>query len=326
MAKTDQSDDLKEMVRCVQLYYRHNQQQSEIAEQLGLTASRVSRLLKRAQEEGLFTVKFNFPFLFEAAATLAEKFGLRDAVVIPTGEPSDLKEELGISAARYFEKSVGRGARVGLSCGNTLFYLVKNLQEGLLHELHIYPLAAEHALKSVDILPNTLVGMMTAKYRPDAIGYALPGQFVSALDGGALSRQAFLNNPIIRRIYDEAQDADVALVGIGGLDSSAPGFCALAAEQGITAKKLKRLGAVGEFNYQPIDADGRLLSTPELAPILQRIISVSVERLQELSQEHGKLVIGIGGGAEKVPAIRAVLAGRVCNVLVTDSDTAKILL
>lgn len=317
----EQYQELKEMVRCVQLYYGLQKQQREIAELLGISASRVSRLLKRAHEEGLYKVEFNFPPLFEVATKLIGQYGLRDAVVIPTGEPSQLKENLGIAAARYFEKVVGEGAKVGLSCGNTLFYMIKHLREGVPKNFHIYPLATESTLRAVDIVPNTLVGMMTAKYRPAASGYILPVQPAIAPDEAGLKRQSFLEYPGLQKIYKEAQNIDVALIGVGGLDATSPGFCALAASQGITPKRLEKLGAVGEFNYQPLDREGNLLQSPEIASILKRIPAMTVERMRELSQQHGKLIIGIGGGPDKIKSIHALLSGRICNVLITDLET-----
>lgn len=321
----EQNEDLRLMVRCVQLFYGRQMQQRDIAEGLGVTPSRVSRLLKRAHEEGLYRVEFNFPALPEMAAKLADRYGLRDAMVIPTGEPSELKEDLGAAAARYFERVVGNNAKVGLSCGNTLFYLIRHLREGAPKALHIYPLAAEQNLEFVDILPNTLVGMMTAKYRPAAHGYALPAHLVSSSKKG-VTQKLFLRHAELRKIYEEAQNVDVALVGIGGLDNQTPGFSALAAQKGLSLALLKKLGMVGEFNYQPFDADGQLLERTQLAPMLEHFIGVSLERMRELSHQHAKVVIGIGGGSEKSAAIRAALEGRLCNVLITDLLTAERLL
>ena len=49
------------------------------------------------------------------------------------------------------------------------------LRERRLRDLALYPLSGESTLKLVDLSPNTLVGMMAAKYRPHVTAYALPG-------------------------------------------------------------------------------------------------------------------------------------------------------
>ena len=56
-----QPDEVRQMVRCVQLYYRAQRHQNEIARELGLSSSKVSRLLKRAFAEGLVRVEIELP-------------------------------------------------------------------------------------------------------------------------------------------------------------------------------------------------------------------------------------------------------------------------
>jgi DNA-binding transcriptional regulator LsrR (DeoR family) len=322
----DRNQEVKEMVRCVQLFFGQHKQQRDIAVALGIHQSKVSRLLKRAQEEGLYSIDFSFPVLLDIAGQMIDRYGLRDAVVVPTGLAVNLKEDLGRAAARYVERVAGAGAKVGLSCGNTLLYLVKHLKEDGPRDLAIYPLAAETTLKSVDISPNTLVGMMTAKYRPAATGYSLPAQLVSAMEPQDSARQAFLNDREIRKIIEESQDVDIALVGVGALDASCPGFCEMAAGHKISAKRLKRIGFAGEFNYQPFNGAGAPLEGPEISFLTNRFIGVPLQRLRELSRTHGRLVVGIGGGPEKRAAVEGVLAGHLINVLITDQDTAEGLL
>ena len=56
-------DELRQMVRCVQLYYRAQRHHNEIARELGLSSSKVSRLLKRAVAEGMVRVEIELPGL-----------------------------------------------------------------------------------------------------------------------------------------------------------------------------------------------------------------------------------------------------------------------
>jgi deoxyribonucleoside regulator len=318
--------ELKEMVRCLQLFYGQRMQQHEIALELNMHQSKVSRLLKRAFDEGLYTVQFNFPTLVQKATQLANRYGLRDAVVIPSGLPANLKEDLGRAAASYFDRVVADGARIGLSCGNTLFHMVQHLRDGSHKNLSVYPLAAETSLKFVDISFNTLVGMMTAKYRPTATGYALPAQLFQKNSFDKRSHQAFLRDPDIRRIFDASHDVDIAIVGIGELNPSSPGFCELAARKGLSEKKLRKMRVVGEFNYQPFDHAGVESTTRGIDEVMGQFIGVPIARLRELSKTYGRLVIAIAGGPDKRQAIQAALRGRLFNVLVTDDDTADALL
>ena len=313
------------MVQCLELYYRQSKTQKDVAEALGVSAATVSRLLKRAFDEVLVRVELDLPRTPELETALVERFGLRDAVVVATGGHGDVKEELGAAAAVYFEKVTANGMRVGLSCGFTLYQTIRALRERRFRDLALYPLSGESTLKLVDLSPNTLVGMMAAKYRPHVTAYALPVQHLASLREVERERRRLLRDGEIRRIYDAAQSVDVALVGIGQIAEQTPGFCSLAESYGVSVRRLRQLGVVGEINYQPFDAAGQIVDHPELRILMHRVLSVESGRLQALSRREDRYVIAVEGGRGKVDAVRAAVRGRFMNVLVNDEDVAAAL-
>lgn len=314
------------MVRCVQLYYRSQRHQNEIAKELGMSSSKVSRLLKRAFSEGVVRVEIELPKRTRLETELVDRFRLRDAVVIPLGEPRDIKEDLGVAAARYFEKVAADRTRVGLSCGYTLYCLIRALREQRFRDLELYPLSAEGTLQLVDLFPNTLVGMMAAKYRPHVRAYALPVQILGSLAEIERERRRLLRTGEVRRIYEAANDVDIALVGIGLIGEATAGFCSLAEFYGVSVRRLRALGVVGEINYHPFGKDGDIIDRKELQPLTRRVLGVPASRLRELSTAYGKLVVAVAGGPDKRDAILGAMRGRFANVLVTDDDTATALL
>src|SRR5438128_2385525 len=178
----------------------------------------------------------------------------------------------------------------------------------------------------VDLSPNTLVGTMAAKYRPHVTAYALPVQHLLSLRQIERERRRLLRDPEIRSIFDAAQAVDIALTGIGLIAEQTPGFCSLAESYGVSVKRLKQLGVVGEINYQPFDTDGQIVDRPELRALMHRVLSVDGTRLQALSRRPDRYVIAVAGGREKLEAVRGALRGRFMNVLVTDQDVAGELL
>jgi DNA-binding transcriptional regulator LsrR (DeoR family) len=324
--RSAEPDEIRQMVRCVQLYYRAQRHQKEIARALGLSSSKVSRLLKRAFADGLVRVEIELPKRPRLEVALVERFKLRDAVVIPLGEVQELKEDLGTAAARYFEKVAADGARVGLSCGYTLYHLIRALRERRFRDLEIYPLSGESTLQLVDLFPNTLVGMMAAKYRPHVRAYALPVQVLGSFAAARRERRRLLQKGEVRRIYEAAGDVDIVLVGIGMIGEATAGFCSLAEFYGVSVRRLRALGVVGEINYHPFGRDGRLIDRKELRPLTRRVLAVPPSRLCELSAQYGKLVVAVAGGRDKREAILGAMRGRFANVLVTDEDTAEALL
>ena len=314
------------MVQCLELYYRQAKSQKDVADALGVSAATVSRLLKRAVDEGLVRVELDLPRTQELETALVERFGLHDAVVVAAGGRGDVREEVGAAAAVYFEKVTANGMRIGLSCGYTLYQTVRALRERRFRDLALYPLSGESTLKLVDISPNTLVGMMAAKYRPHVAAYALPVQHLASLREVERERRRLLRDPEIRRIYEAAQSVDVALVGIGQIAEQTPGFCSLAESYGVSVRRLRQLGVVGEINYQPFDAGGQIVDHPELRILMHRVLSVDSGRLQALSRRDDRYVIAVAGGRSKGEAVRGAVRGRFMNVLVTDEDVASALL
>src|SRR5437764_12186717 len=108
--------ELRQMVRCLELYYRQAKSQKDIARALGVSAATVSRLLKRAYDDGFVRVELDLPRMAELEAALVERDSLRDAVVVASGGRGGVKEELGAAGAAYCEKIAGNGMRVGLAC------------------------------------------------------------------------------------------------------------------------------------------------------------------------------------------------------------------
>jgi len=314
------------MVQCLELYYRQGRSQKDIALALGVSAATVSRLLKRAFDDGLVRVELDLPRTEQLETELVGRFGLREAVVVAAGGRGDLKEELGVAAAAYFEKIAANGMRVGLSCGFTLYQTIRALKERRFRDLALYPLSGESTLKLVDLFPNTLVGMMAAKYRPHVTAYALPVHHLLSLGQIERERRRLLRDPEIRRIYEAAQSVDIALVGIGMIGEQTPGFCSLAESYGVSVRRLRQLDVVGEINYQPFDAEGRIVDRPELRALMRRVLSVDGDRLRALSRRDDRYVVAVAGGKPKLEAVRGALRGRFMNVLVTDVDVAAALL
>jgi hypothetical protein len=109
-------------------------------------------------------------------------------------------------------------------------------------------------------------------------------------------RRRLLRDPEVRRIYELARDVDIALVGIGLIGDQTPGFCSLAESYGVSVRRLRQLGVVGEINYQPFDARGAVVDQPELRALMRRILSVEAPAAAGPLPPRGPLRGGGGRG------------------------------
>ena len=108
----------------------------------------------------------------------------------------------------------------------------------------------------------------------------------------------------------------MSVVGIGGMDDEAT-----IVKNGILTKNdftlLRMQGGVGDILSHFLDKNGAPIS-PSLE---QRLISTPPELLRRLDN-----VIGVAGGPDKAAAILAALQGGYLDVLITDAETAELLL
>ncbi len=227
--------------------------------------------------------------------------------------------------AYYLEEIAWNGAKIGLSGGKTLYYLITYLEPERLSGLHLYPLTLTPIMTMPGLTANAMVGMMSTKY-PDANAYNLPTIPVSSRE--EYEKQMAVN-PEMLKIYRDIWEVDIMVLGIGYLTGPLPGFRALAQQElNLTAEDLAKKGVVAEINHTPIDAQGEpMLNTKdqELAALTRRVIGVGALELRERAAMANRYVVAVAGGLDKTEAIRACLKGRYFNVLITDAYVAEAL-
>jgi fructose 1,6-bisphosphate aldolase/phosphatase len=252
---------------------------------------------------------------------------LREVRVVDPGlkDLDAIQKTVAREGAHYLEEITPAGARIGLSGGKTLYYLITYLEPERLTGVHLYPLTLTPILTMPGLTANAMVGMMSTKY-PDATAYNLPTIPVSS-QGEYEKRMAA--NPEMLKIYRDIWEVEIMVLGVGYLTGPLPGFRALAQqEMGLSAADLAAKGVVAEINHTPIGADGEPLlddQDPDLAKLTRRVIGVGALELRERAARADRFVVAVAGGLEKQEAIRACLQGRYFNVLITDAYVAEAL-
>jgi len=271
-------------------------------------------------------LKFEIPKEPSLEKEIKEKYPfLRDVrVVVPDGKSFDrVLKVIAKEGARYFERIARDGAKIGLGCGRTLSNLIVNLQPQRFSKLKIYPLSITPMVKVAGLSSNVLVEQMVSKY-PDAEAFNLPSVPASSREE---YEKEYLKIPEVKKIYEESQNVDIFLVGIGSIELETPGFAQLAyLNKGITPEELKKKGVVAEINMAPLYENGEPLlevGEDELKELAKRVIGITLSQLREMAKRDDKWVIAVAGGEEKIQAIKAALKGKYFNVLITDSFVAR---
>jgi len=112
-------------------------------------------------------------------------------------------------------------------------------------------------------------------------------------------------------------EVDIVFVGIGPADFHGP---LEESDNFFTAEQLaevRKAGAVGQLHQRFIDRRGKPVPTP----LDDLVIGISLDQLRDAGRR-----IAVAGGKAKHEALAAALAGEWIDVLVTDAESAKMLL
>jgi len=312
------TDELRMIARVSQLYYEDKLKQAQISERLHVSQATVSRLLKRAEEEGVVRVTIVAPrgTYPEFESALRHRYSLNEAIVAECFEDREeaILSAIGPAAAHYFETTMSEGEVIGISSWSSSLLRMVDA---------IHPMKRPRAERVVQILgglgdPSVQSHATQLTTRLAALTGAeaqlLPAQGVVS---SAAARLVMLGDVYVRAAMDQFRRLTVALVGIGALQ---PSLMLANSGNAFTNGELQDLakrGAIGDISLQFFDPNG----APVHGPLDERVIAVTLEELKKTPR-----VIGVAGGGRKVEAIRACLKGGLVNVLVTDKFTAEKLL
>jgi DNA-binding transcriptional regulator LsrR (DeoR family) len=306
---------LRLMAKVARLYHEQGLRQAEIAGRLDLSQSRISRLLKQAEQEGIVRTTVAVPQGVhpELEDALQSRFGLHEAVVADCDADDDLPalRAIGAAGAAYLETTVMPGEVLGISSwSETLLAMLDSL----------HPPARPAAAAVVQVLGGA--GNPAAEGHATRLTSRLAqlvggeAQFLPApgVVGSAASARALLDDPFVAAALRRMDEITLAVVGIGALT---PSKLLAASGNVFTADELERLrdlGAVGDICLRFFDAAG----APVASPLDERVIGIDLERLR-----RPKRAVALAGGPRKAAAILGALRGRFVNVLITDRFTAE---
>lgn len=310
-------DELRLMSTVARLYHTRGLGQTQIATQLDLSQATVSRLLKRAQEEGIIRITVGVPLgVFpELEETLQGIYGLKRAVVVDTVEDDgQILRDIGAAAAYYLETTLRDGEVVGISSWSATLLAMVDAMHALPTSLHarVVQILGGVGNPAAEVHANSLTQRLARLTHGEGIFLPVPG-----VTGSVESQSILLEDPYVRSTLDLFDQVSIALVGIGALEPSK----LLASSGNIFAPEeialLRMRGAVGDICLRFFDRSG----APVITPLDGRVISIGLDQLKKV-----KRAVGIAGGSRKLAAIRGALTGGWINVLITDRFTAGWLL
>lgn len=300
------------LVEVATRFYNRGQTQAEIAREMEIDPSTVSRSLKRARDEGIVRIEICRPrrLHVDLGRDLAARYLLRRAVVV-ADDDDDVRSAMASTAADYLAGLLTNGTRLGLAFGRMPAAVIRSLPAGAVSNLDISVLLGGFRTAGAGIQGHELARHVASLYPDSRIHYLHAPLLVD--DPGI--RRAMLRDSSIKAALKSAAKSELALVGIGALADSAPlvRYGHLSNED---RQRLLQSGAVGDLCARFFTASGQ-----PVLDIDDRLLAIERAELAKIPT-----VVAVAAGPEKYDAIRGALRTGCVHVLVTDEMTAQELL
>lgn len=311
-------ENLTRLLKVSKLYYEERKSKKEIAVQLSreeaspgeagkkIHPATVGRWLLRAEELGIVRITIRPPDDVRLGYDLfrfVHPFGIREVRV--AGES---QSDVGLSAARLFERSASSGQTLVLDGGTTVAALVQGLSGGdeieRLTVISVVSDAPSSSISSVELMTLASMKYLRSHRKPLPFHRGTP----------SLQRQ-------LKDVQNLARQADWVFLGVSTPERGSTWQTTLE-HIGINFHDLVAAhpDVAAVCACSTIAADGRKVTVPQMEERLMSALSYT--DLRRLAAGSAKVVL-LAASAKKACAVLAVLRARMVNLLVVDRELAE---
>ncbi|MBB5183038.1 sugar-binding domain-containing protein [Catenisphaera adipataccumulans] len=312
-------DDPRLIYKCCYLYYKDGLSQFQICDQLGISRSTVSRLLKAGRERNVVQITLNNPdsvLYGELERKLEGKLGLKELLIvdeIDLGNQYDHLQRVKEEALSYFSRVFHDNDYIGVSMGSTLYNIAStnlNVEEvnctfvpvlgGVGTKLH-----GDEAYHS-----NEIANAFARKFHGSAVQFYSPAIFDNVEVMRGLSQEK-----TIQEVTKLFMKLDAVIMGIGATASKGSRIVECGYVTKEEYQQFAERGVVGDVLLRMYGKDG---NEEPYNDFNDRVMGLSTEQLMKVENR-----IGIAVGEEKAWAVLGALRSKRINVLITDISCVK---
>lgn len=297
------------------MYYAEGLTQSEIAGRVGYSRPHISRLLTQARERGIVRITISHPL--ERILVIEED--LRRALSISTVRVAEVPESdtmgaLGQAAAELLADALLDGQVLAVGNGRSISAVARHLQPLTRVNCTVVQLLGSipGGLPEWGRDAPTVCSRIAEKLGAKVSRMSMP----LIVDDPALLPSLMREEKVATTLALGAR-ADIAMVGVAGLEARGPGNILKEYLTPEVVQAIQRGHAVGHILDHHYDMAGNHVVTP----LSRRTLALPLEELKGIPT-----VIGVAAGAEKTEAIIGAVRGGIINSLVTDYETASVIL
>ncbi|MDR1306527.1 MAG: hypothetical protein LBK74_03005 [Treponema sp.] len=296
-------------------YYIDEMPKSEIAKAYKISRPTVASILKECKEKGIVEIRLNgsSPFSSPLSRQLVERYGLKSASVIPNEKNDALTlTKTCYHAALFFASLLRDHLHIGLSWGNSLYHMIRELAQSPINDGEVIQLMGGLGGSAVFPDGSELARLLASKLRSRYFSLLAP-LIVQSED----LRKSLLSEKRIRETYERTKHLDIALVGISSDDPRESGLVRAGFVSPEEAFEIYNTGSCCDLCGYHYDEHGRYMNIPAN----RRIVGIDPGDFLAVPQR-----VGIACGKPKARAIRAALRGKLITDIFIDEAAAALIL
>jgi len=302
------------VVEIASLYHYQDVTQEELSRRFSMSRAKISRLLKRAREEGVVEIRVHqHPGVSqELEADFIGRFGI-DRLLVSLDQKDSAAQRIAVAGlvASHLMRTLTDGMVVAVGMGRNIAAVADCLSPTRRAVTFVCAIggsvrAGEH------MNPDHICRRLAVRFGGESETLYAP-----ALVADAGLREELYRNDTVKLVLDRARRADAALVGIGDLsEESNMVRMGWFSPQEVAEARLS--GTIGDImGYDFIDIHGQSSG----AGMQGRVIGLNTRDLSRIPN-----VIAIASENTKAAAILGALRTGVINTLATSSTNARTIL
>jgi Transcriptional regulator, contains sigma factor-related N-terminal domain len=317
----DQSEFL--ISKAAYLYYIKDLSQNEIANDLGISITTVSRLLKKAKEQNIVEFVIRDPFLkcIDVECKLKERFHLKDVVVAPTINSSNndstssdyCKKIVALESARYLQRIIRDDDILGISWGSTIFNMINYLNPAQKVNAAFVTLHGSISCIEPELDARNLVSRISKVFAGRQFSLLLDGLMANTQTVDILRQEKK-----VEIIYNMFKKINISVTGIGSFYPNQDSV--LSRTEFINEKELAELhdsDVVGDICLRFFDRS----CNECLTSLCGRTIAIDMADFKNIPSK-----ITIASGIRKTYPILCALKGGLIDILIVDYQLGESLL
>ncbi|WP_440897418.1 sugar-binding transcriptional regulator [Amphibacillus sp. Q70] len=305
------ADKRKQVAKAAYLYFIEGMNQEQIAKEMEIYRTTVSRMITQAKKEGIVEIKIqNFdPEVFKLEYHVKNKYHLKHIEIVPTEEHdsiSEKEENLSVAAANWIKKHINDNDVVGLSWGASVGNAVNRIENRYLENTVFVPIVGGPSHINSRYHVNTLVYELARKFHGESL-------FINAtvVQETKQLAEGIFNSKYFQELRAYWAKLSMVIIGVGGpLSYKKSQWRDLLDHEDYEDLKLRE--AAGDCCCRFFDQHGKILK----GRLDQRTIGLSLEELAKIPSS-----VAVARGKVKAKSILALLRKGYINTLITDQET-----